>query len=95
MWFTRPLCEWSLLREYAFGADSPSAKQLRYRRAKDTTKLVLEPNIALVNEIAVLIRFYEKYRQPWHLQWLRSLLEEFALPAVADFLGSQKVCGSG
>lgn len=61
---------------FAQTAEIPSEKQQRYKRAKDTTKLVLEPGMSLVNELATLSLSYDRYRQPWHLKELRSVLEE-------------------
>lgn len=60
---------------FAQTAEILSAKQQRYRRAKDTTKLVLEPCMSLVNELTALNLSFERYKQPWHLQELRSVLE--------------------
>ncbi len=60
---------------FAQTAEIPSAKQQRYRRAKDITKLVLEPGMSFINELVALTLSFERYRQPWHLQELRSVLE--------------------
>ncbi len=56
--------------------DIPSAKHQRHRRAKDTTKQVLEPGMFILNELVGFILVFEKYKQSWHVQELRRVLEE-------------------
>ena len=57
--------EWSrqvvkLIEELRDVEDEPTAKQLMYRRAYDTTKLVYNPKKSVVNELLLYAALHEK-----------------------------------
>ena len=57
--------EWSrqvvkLMEELRDVEDEPTAKQLMYRRAYDTTKLVYNPKKSVVNELLLYAALHEK-----------------------------------
>jgi hypothetical protein len=53
-----------------------SVKQMAYKKARNTSKVVLEPKVALQNEIMFLVECFSKTGEMWHLQELVSVLEQ-------------------
>jgi hypothetical protein len=53
-----------------------SSKQLTFKRARNTTKVILEPKVSLQNEICSLIECFGKTGEMWHLKELVSVLED-------------------
>ncbi|TGO36584.1 hypothetical protein BHYA_0120g00080 [Botrytis hyacinthi] len=51
-------------------------KQMRYRKRRDTTKVVLDPAISLNNSIGYHINSYLRTSETWHLQKVLTLMEE-------------------
>ena len=68
---------------------TPSAKQERFRRARDTSKVILEPNISFSNEILCLAMSFKTSRDPWFLKEIQNVLVQMdedlnARPLVAN-----------
>ena len=53
-----------------------SAKQIAYKKARNTSKVVLDPKVALQNEILCLAESFAKTGEIWHIQELASILEQ-------------------
>lgn len=53
-----------------------SAKQMAYKKARNTSKVVLEPKVALQNEISCLAECFAKTGEMWHLEELASILQQ-------------------
>lgn len=53
-----------------------SAKQLRFRAARDTTKVILEPNQSFRNEVLLLTRGFARTKDPWFLDELVRVLKD-------------------
>ena len=51
-----------------------SAKQETYRKARDTSRLILKPNMSLTNKIMFLTAIWMKDKQTWALQELKDVL---------------------
>ncbi|KAL9085736.1 MAG: hypothetical protein Q9165_007485 [Trypethelium subeluteriae] len=60
----------------ATGAQLLSEKQNRYRRARDTTKITLDPLQSFGNEILALTSAFDHSREPWLLKALGTVLEQ-------------------
>jgi len=54
-----------------------SEKQVKYKRAGDSIRLVLEPEQSFANEVLCLARGYEASKHPWFLSELAQILDEF------------------
>ena len=52
-----------------------SAKQERYKKARNTSKVILESIRSLQNELSCLVACFAKTRDPWHLKELAEVLE--------------------
>jgi hypothetical protein len=59
-----------------FGSRLPGAKQERYARARDTTRLIVEPQQSLTNECSMLILAFRKNKDKWFLTELQDVLTE-------------------
>ena len=55
---------------------TPSAKQERFKRVRDTSKVILEPNISFSNEILCLTMSFKTSRDPWFLKELQNMLTQ-------------------
>lgn len=55
---------------------APSAKQEHFKRARDTTKVVVEPNQSFVNEVVFLMKAFAKSQDLWLLKELQQMLAE-------------------
>lgn len=53
-----------------------SAKQTAYKKARNTSKVVLEPKVALQNEISCLVECLAKTGEMWYLKELDSLIQQ-------------------
>jgi hypothetical protein len=53
-----------------------SAKQIAYKKARNTSKVVLDPKVALQNEIAFLAEGFAKTGEIWHIQELSLVLAQ-------------------
>jgi hypothetical protein len=51
-----------------------SSKQDTFKRARNTTKIVLEPKLSLQNEICSLVECFQKSGDMWHLKELEAVL---------------------
>lgn len=59
------------------GVNRPlSAKQLVYKKAKDTTRVLLPTDQSFLNEVLLLVSGFEKRQDPWFLEELRAVLCE-------------------
>jgi hypothetical protein len=59
------------------GVNKPlSAKELVYKKVKDTTRVLLPTNQSFLNEVLLLVSGFEKRRDPWFLEELRAVLCE-------------------
>ena len=50
-------------------------KQQRFKRARDQTKLILEPKVSFANELLLLTALWKEFKQPWVLQEMVDLIE--------------------
>jgi hypothetical protein len=53
-----------------------SKKQAKYLKARNTTKVILEPIVSLRNEICCLVESFAASGQMWHLEELEYILEK-------------------
>jgi len=53
-----------------------SEKQIAYKRAKNTSKVVLDQKVGLRNEICCIVECFAATRQMWHLQELEFVLQQ-------------------
>ncbi|TAQ83551.1 hypothetical protein B7494_g8125 [Chlorociboria aeruginascens] len=53
-----------------------SAKQATFKKARNTTKIVLEPKASLMNEISCLTDCFLATGEVWHLKELQAVLEQ-------------------
>jgi len=89
----------SLVMKQAFRPSdaAPSQKQLAYKRARNTSKVVLEPRVSLQNAISSLVECFAKSGQTWHLKELKTILEQadddLAFVPIAENIAMRKfVC---
>ncbi len=71
--------------------DILSAKQERSQRAYETTRLDFEPEQSIVNELVVLSLAFKRYREPWHLQGLRRLIENLRSRPLPIYSGLREL----
>lgn len=55
---------------------APSEKQDQFKRARDSSKVIVAPNVSFANEILCLARGFEKTKKSWYLKELQLVLEE-------------------
>lgn len=55
---------------------TPSAKQVAYKRARNTSKIVLEPLLSLRNELVCYAEEFAKGGERWHLEEMKAVLEQ-------------------
>jgi hypothetical protein len=53
-----------------------SSKQLLYKKAKDTARVLLPANQSFLNEVLLLVSGFEKVQDPWFLEELKAVLSE-------------------
>jgi hypothetical protein len=68
---------------------TPSAKQERFKRVQDTSRVILEPNISFSDEILYLTMSFKTSRDPCFLKELQNVLTQIdkdlnVRPLVAD-----------
>ena len=57
------------------GEGALSEKQERLKKAKDTSRVVLEPGQSLVAELLCLLKAFGKSKDPWHLDEIQKVLK--------------------
>ncbi|KFZ03810.1 hypothetical protein V502_10644 [Pseudogymnoascus sp. VKM F-4520 (FW-2644)] len=53
-----------------------SKKQERFKKARDSSRIVMEPDQSFISEVLCLLGAFKKSQNPWHLQQLTKVLAE-------------------
>lgn len=81
------------------GEGGLSAKQERLKKARDTSKVVLEPDQSFIVELLCLLKAFNKSRDPWHLNEFQKVLkaadEDINLRPLPKNIGLRKFVEDG